>query len=221
MAEILRNLFSRFGLPLQIVSENGPQFTSTEFEKFMKRYGIKHIRTAPFHPSSNGAAERVVGVLKNAIKASRGSFDIRNFLLASRTKFSTCQHSTTVRSPAELMFGRKLRTRLDLLKPNLEEEVLEKQDQIVRRSPNRERQFVEGQNVLVRTYRTKRKWTRGCIAKQIGDKHYLVKVDDATWKRHVDQLLPSEKLEQKLSDSSPPPLESNLRRSNRISRNEK
>ena len=71
----------------------------------------------------------------------------------------------------------------------------------------------------MRNYRTKRKWTRGCIAKQIGDKHYLVKVD-ATWKIHVDQLLPSEKLEQKLSDSSPPPLESNLR-FNTISRNEK
>ena len=80
----------------------------------MNRYGIKHIRTAPFHPSSNGAAERVVGVLKNAIKASRGSFDIQNFLLANRTT----EHSTTRRSPAELMFRRKIRTRFDLLKPN-------------------------------------------------------------------------------------------------------
>ena len=35
-SEILRGLFSRFGLPLQIVSDNGPQFTSTEFEKLMK-----------------------------------------------------------------------------------------------------------------------------------------------------------------------------------------
>ena len=116
------------------MSDNSPQFTSTEFEKFINRYGIKHIRTAPFHPSSNGAAERVVGVLKNAIKASRGSFDIQNFLLANRIT----EHSTTGRSPAELMFGRKIRTRLDLLKPNLEEEVLEKQDQMVRRSPDKD-----------------------------------------------------------------------------------
>ena len=118
------------------------------------------------------------------------------------------------------MFGLKIHTRLDLLKPNLEEEILDKQDQMVIRSPDREKQFVEGQNVLVRNCRTKRKWTIGCIGKQIGDKHYLEKVDDATWKRHVDQLLPSEKLEENLSDSSPPP-NSNLRRSNRISRNEK
>ena len=44
---------------------------STEFEKFMKVYGIKHIRTAPYHPSSNGTEERVEEVLKMAIKASR------------------------------------------------------------------------------------------------------------------------------------------------------
>lgn len=41
--DVLRSLFSRYGLPEQLVSDNGPQFTSEEFAQFMKNNGIKHI----------------------------------------------------------------------------------------------------------------------------------------------------------------------------------
>ena len=50
--EVPRNLFSRYGIPQQIVSDNGTQFTSFEFATFMHNSGIKHIRTAPYHPAS-------------------------------------------------------------------------------------------------------------------------------------------------------------------------
>ena len=53
----LRRLFATYGLPEHLVSDNGPQFTSAEF---MKVNGIKDIRCAPYHPSSNGCAERFV-----------------------------------------------------------------------------------------------------------------------------------------------------------------
>ena len=55
--EALQSVFSRFGLPDQLASDNGPQFTSVEFALFLKQNGIKHIRSAPYHPSSNGLAE--------------------------------------------------------------------------------------------------------------------------------------------------------------------
>ena len=60
----LRMLFAQFGLPETIVSDNGSCFVSNEFESFLQSYGIKHITTAPYHPSSNGLAERAVQVLK-------------------------------------------------------------------------------------------------------------------------------------------------------------
>ena len=56
----LRKLFAAYGLPEQIVSDNGPQFVCDEFANFVKLNGIKHIHCAPYHPSSNGAAERFV-----------------------------------------------------------------------------------------------------------------------------------------------------------------
>ena len=49
----LRKLFATHGLPEQIVSDNGAQFTSQHFEEFMKLNEIKHICSAPYHPATN------------------------------------------------------------------------------------------------------------------------------------------------------------------------
>ena len=59
----LRKLFAQFGLPEQLVTDNGPQFVAEEFEKFLKLNGIKHLRSAPYHPATNGEAERFVQTL--------------------------------------------------------------------------------------------------------------------------------------------------------------
>ena len=64
----LRQTFSTQGLPEIIVSDNGSNFTSKEFETFLKLSGIKHITTAPYHPASNGLAERAVQTVKEGIK---------------------------------------------------------------------------------------------------------------------------------------------------------
>ena len=75
--KILRNLFATHGLPEIVVSDNGSAFTSAEFQTFVKRNGIKHVRSAPYHPSSNGQAERVVQTFKEAILKTTGDLDAR------------------------------------------------------------------------------------------------------------------------------------------------
>ena len=107
----LRNLFASYGLPLQLVSDNGPQFVSSCFEQFMKVNGIKHIRCAPYHPSSNGLAERFVRSFKEALKTGNTSAisstqRLANFLLSYRSS----PHATTGCSPSSLFLKRDLRT---------------------------------------------------------------------------------------------------------------
>ena len=66
----LRRMFAAYGLPEQLVTNNGPQFTAEEFAVFLKRNGIKHIKVGPYHPSSNGAVERLVQTFKKAMRAN-------------------------------------------------------------------------------------------------------------------------------------------------------
>lgn len=56
----LRKIFSRYGLPVILVSDNVPQLTSEEFSVFMKINGINHSFTAPYHPATNEAVENAV-----------------------------------------------------------------------------------------------------------------------------------------------------------------
>ena len=67
-ADELRLIFASHGLPEEVVSDNGPQFISTEFEEFMSRNCIKHTLVPPYHPQSNGAAERSVRRVKEALR---------------------------------------------------------------------------------------------------------------------------------------------------------
>ncbi|GFR09705.1 uncharacterized protein K02A2.6, partial [Trichonephila clavata] len=75
--ECLRDSFARFGLPRVLVSDNGSQFTSYEFQRFMQRNGVKHKTSAPFKPSSNGQAERYVATLKQSLRAMHKYIYIR------------------------------------------------------------------------------------------------------------------------------------------------
>ena len=64
----LHSMFATHGLPKTLVTDNGTQFTSIEFESFMKENGIRHIRSSPYHLSSNGLAERAVQCFKEGVK---------------------------------------------------------------------------------------------------------------------------------------------------------
>ena len=112
----LRNCFSRFGLPVSLVSDNGPCFISSEFANFAEMNGIFHIKTAVYKPSTNGLAENMVKTFKTYLKTCEGG-DIQKKLDRFLFKYRNTPHVTTGVNPAELMFGRKIRTVFDLLKP--------------------------------------------------------------------------------------------------------
>jgi Integrase core domain len=66
---IRRDIFSWFGLPYTLVSGNRPQFKSADFELFLRANGIKHKTSAPYHPATNGQAERMVQTMKQSLRA--------------------------------------------------------------------------------------------------------------------------------------------------------
>ena len=100
----LRSIFVTHGLPEMLVSDNGTAFASAEFQEFTSRNAIRHIFVSPYHPSSNGLAERAVQSFKSAWrKSSEGSTDTRiaKFLFHQRLT----PHTSTGNSPAELLMG--------------------------------------------------------------------------------------------------------------------
>ena len=102
--EQLRVMFARWGCPETIVSDNGPQFVAQEFKQFCKLNGVKQVLVAPYHPSTNGLAERAVKTIKEGIrKMSEGSLldKVSRFLFHYRLT----PQSTTGKAPAELMMG--------------------------------------------------------------------------------------------------------------------
>ena len=187
----IRPLFAQFGLPSTVVTDNGTQFVSEEFEKFLKNNGIRHISSAPYHPATNGLAKRAVQIFKAGIrKITDGSTSdcIARILLNYRRTPQT----TTGSSPAELMFGRNLRTRLDLLLPNLSARVEQSQSRQKQGHDvhARDRAFTVGSKVFVRDFRGPTKWVIGTILNKFGTYSYSVLLDGAgiLVRRHADHI---------------------------------
>ena len=117
--EKLRSLFARYGLPLQIVTDNGPQFISEEFKTFQKLNQVKYTLCPPYHPASNGFAEKYVQTFKRMF----GKMEPRVFahkVAKVLFDYGNAPHSTTGISPAELFLIRAPRTQISLFKPCLQ-----------------------------------------------------------------------------------------------------
>ena len=64
----LQHCFTTHGYPQVIISDNGSVFTSKDFTFFFKTNDMKHIKSAPYHPTTNGCADRVVRTFKTMVK---------------------------------------------------------------------------------------------------------------------------------------------------------
>lgn len=189
--ERLRRLFTVHGLPDTIVSDNGSAFTSQEFKEFVSSNGIKHVTTAPYHPASNGLAERAVQVLKAGLRRNtEGSLEFR--LARTLFLYRTTPHSTTGVTPAHLLMGRELKTRLDLLRPHLRRHVEDQQErQSQTRNPTRLRcvEFRPGDQVFFHSFRYGTPWVPGKIVMVTGPVSVRIEGQDGrTERRHVDHV---------------------------------
>ncbi|XP_037782060.1 uncharacterized protein K02A2.6-like [Penaeus monodon] len=103
----LKNLFSEYGVPERVYSDNGRQYSSEEFVKFASNWEFEHITSSPHYPQSNGFIEKTVQTVKNTInKAKRSNQDPDMALLT----ICTTPLDSKLPSPAELLNGRKMRS---------------------------------------------------------------------------------------------------------------
>ncbi|KAL5515654.1 hypothetical protein EMCRGX_G000851 [Ephydatia muelleri] len=186
--KFLRHVFSTHRLPEVLVSDNGSAFVSEEFQMFVKRSGIRHITSAPYHPASNGLAERGVQSFKEALKKSSGDAETRlaSFLFAYRL----IPHSTTGVSPAELLLGRRPRSLLDSLHPDLASKVSKCQERqkAAHDKHAKARSFVTGDRVYIRSFGWSPDWIPGLVT-GVTKLALLVKLGNGkVVRRHVDHV---------------------------------
>ena len=211
----LKGHIARYGIPDEIVSDNGPQFDSEEFQAFAQSYGFRHTRTSPHHPQSNGKAESAVKQAKKTLQTTRQSGN--DFYLALLNIRSTPQEGHNS-SPALRLMNRRTKTTLptstSLLKPYVPENT---DTNIARKQLKQQRyynkgakelgQLRKGDRVKVQPFGLgKKKWIDGEVKKEVRPCSYEVEANSRIYitnRKHLRKCRPSQDLEVEEDISTP------------------
>jgi len=132
--QMLHRLFHREGVPECVVSDNGVQFTSREFVTLLAEYGVQHQKTPVYHPMANGLVERFNRTLGGFLTTARQlGGNIQRRIIEMVGAYNATPQATTNRSPAELLHGRPMRSRLDVKRPEKENTGVELRERVEKR----------------------------------------------------------------------------------------
>ncbi|XP_031347132.1 uncharacterized protein K02A2.6-like isoform X2 [Photinus pyralis] len=198
--QALKHIFATFGIPEEIVSDNGPPFNGEEYKKFALSIGTKVSLTPPVHPCSNGKAEKYVDTIKRGLLKQLKDNEKQKITMTLQEQideylfsFRNTPNSVTGVCPANLVLKRQPRTKLSLLKPTFlrgkrREDKIDGKVKIYQDSKRGiMRRFYEGQKVLTFDTRVNR-WIPGKIAKVVSPVTYLVMVNNQVRYLHADYL---------------------------------
>jgi hypothetical protein len=118
VAEALIDIFSRIGVPLTILTDQGSQFTSEMMKEVHRLMGMKGITTSPYHAQANGLVERFNGTLKSMLKklTTEKPTDWDRYISAVLFAYREVPQASTGYSPFELLYGRTVRGPMAILK---------------------------------------------------------------------------------------------------------
>lgn len=157
----LQTTFARFGLPLSITADNGRQLTSDEFRAYCDSNNIQLISTTPYWPQLNGEVERQNRSILKRLMISQNTGrnwkdDLNEYLLMYRST----PHSTTQKTPSQMLFGRNIRDKLPSIHQpmKIDEETADRDKEkkekgkayADQRRRAKESNIVEGDEVLVK-----------------------------------------------------------------------
>ena len=127
VAEALMEVFSRLGVPNEILSDNGTQFVSGVMKEVSRLLGVKQFHTSPYHPMANGVCERFNGTLKQMLRrmCQERPRDWDRYLPALLFAYREVPHESLGYSPFELMYGRTVRGPITILKELWSEDISE------------------------------------------------------------------------------------------------
>ena len=216
---VLLGVFSRYGIPDIIWSDQGPQFTSHAFQTFAKEWGIKHLPSSPTYPQSNGKAEAAVKSMKKIIRGSWNGRELDPSELArSLLQYRNTPSRRDGRSPAEKLYGRQIQDTLPAhqmaLNSNQQEKSREptvgsSNQQYYNRKAHSLPEIKVGTNVAIQNPSTKR-WDAYGIIIHIGQhRQYHVKMTNGRTlirnRRFIRRRVPMEPPSSQCSSPIPPP----------------
>ena len=171
------------GYPTTLVSDNGSQFASKEFQQKMKHWNIKHLFSPPYHPASNGMAEKAVHIVKDKLKKndiSSQPLQLRIGLAQLLRIYRLTVHSATGETPYDL--HRKATS--PSLFPNLQ---LRRSDVTVATPIPKCKTFEVGENVLIYDKMTKIS-TVGKVLNKISNSSYSVLLEGVNKHIAIDNM---------------------------------
>ena len=191
-----KETFARYGIPEKFMSDNGPQYASSEFANFAKQWNFQHITSSPRYPKSNGLAEKTVQTVKRIFSKSKADgHDVNLALLTYRTT-----PLDIGLSPSQLLMSRRLRSNLpsviDSLKPiNQNVDKVREKLQLSHdkskvyhdRSAYPLRPLDPGDSVRVQLF--DKKWTPAVVTESLGNRSYSVKTSNGTIYRRNRKFL--------------------------------
>ena len=199
---ILEQEFAHFGYPHTLVTDNATTFMSQEFQAWCKQRGIVHLTGAPYHPATNGAAERLIQSFKQALRKS--SLPPKEALQEFLMQYRRIPFASGL-SPSELLNGRRIRTKIDTLVPSIPHLLQGRQSRQASKHSNTEdsevvskveHHYTLGDPCYALYFGPRRdrdpRWVPAIVTKVHGTRSVNVRVipRGPTWRRHLDQLRP-------------------------------
>ena len=217
---------ARYGIPKRVVSDNGPQYTSSEFQDFSNKYEFEHVTSSPRYPQSNGKAESAV---KTAKRIMEKALDAKSDPYLAILEYRNTPSDSMSTWPAQRLLGRRTRTTIPVSRPLLEpactrsaqqelQQAKIKQAYYYNKGSKKLPAFAVGDLVRMMPEKGKRPWKKGKVKAIVGPRSYLVSTDNGgnyrRNRRHLRKIMEPDDVEadialptkdQDLTDLHPPP----------------